>query len=463
MKRVVFLVSLMLAATAALAEPLGRDDTATQRSLATPPYRIREVRFVGDPGFETDVLEDVLEELKVRRTIPGIWTRHPAYDARTLEAALARLRSFYVSKGYFEARVAIADVAFHKHDATLTLHVQSGPKARVRQAEIEGVSDDRGKTIASSDGEFPVGDFCKCLLDAKRDAEAQGRLDFAAELEISPVTGESPPVSGATWVDVTARVRTGSPYTVGRINFSGHHRISDSTLRGAMVLQEGALFDLAKLRRSLVRLNRAGLMEAIAPDDVEIERHSRDLTADVTISLRERRRGRWSLSGPVFATGFTGPLEAAISSRLPTWGRGIFEAATYYLTFSLIGLPNPLIKLLPVASHPRLAPVLVLERPYLPGQALFSGFALSPKRSVRTFVESYGATHLRRAVGAALDGSQSMPSTLVVPIEPLHADAGSERSSVAWLICEPPEARLRWLRRVAGYAADLTLGAFARF
>jgi hypothetical protein len=229
-----------------------------------------------------------------------------------------------------------------------------------------------------------------------------------------------------------------------------------------MVLQEGALFDLAKLRRSLVRLNRAGLMETIAPDDVEIERHSRDLTADVTISLRERRRGRWSLSGPVFATGFTGPLEAAISSRLPTWGRGIFEAATYYLTFSGVGLPNPLLKLLPVASKPQLTPVLVLERPYLPGQALFSGFALSPKRPVRTFVESYGATHLRRAAGAALEGSQSLPSALAVPVQRSHTDAGRERS-VAWLVCEPPEPRFRWLRSVAGYAADLTLGAFARF
>lgn len=462
MNRVVILVSVMMAATAAAAQPLVRDDTGTQHSGATPGYRIRDVRFVGDPAFETDVLKDVLAELKVRRKIPGMWTRRPPYDTRALATALARLRSFYASNGYFDARVAIADVTFHEREATVTLHVQAGRKARVRQVTIEGVVNDRGTTLASANGEFPVEGFCKCLLAAKRDAEAHGRLDFAVELQVSAFDGDSAAASENS-VDVTARVRTGSPYDVGRISFSGHSRINDSTLRRAMVLQEGDVFDVAKLRRSLVRLNRSGLLEPIVSDDVEIERHPAALTADVTIALRERRRGQWSLSGPVLATAFTGSLEAATSSRLPTWGRGIFEAATYYLTFSVIGLPNPLVKLLPFAPKPRLSPLLVLERPYLPGQALFSGFTLSPKRPVRTMVASYGVTHLGRAVHAALDSDASTPSAIVVPVQPSHATADAERSSAGLLICEAPEARLRWLRRAGEYAASLTLGAFRPF
>ena len=104
-------------------------------------------------------------------------------------------------------------------------------------------------------------------------AEAHGRIDFGAELEVSESNGAIPVGSESNWVDVTARVQTGSPYVVGRINFSGHYRVNESTLRRAMILQERALFDVGQLRRSLARLNGSGLFEPITPDDVEIQRN----------------------------------------------------------------------------------------------------------------------------------------------------------------------------------------------
>jgi hypothetical protein len=462
MNPAVFLMCLLAAAPAAAAEPLRSDDRRNERRRATPEYRIREVRFAGDPAFETDALKKLLEELKGRRLIPGIWTRRPAYDARAVEADLARLRSFYFSNGYFDARVAIGEVSFDGRDATVTLQVQSGLQSLVRQVNIEGPFNEYRKIVSGSNGEFPVDHLCKCLLDAKRAAEAHGRIDFAAELKVSEASGAAPTGSERNWFDVTARVRTGSPYVVGRINFSGHYRINESTLRRAMVLQERALFDVGQLRRSLARLNRLGLFEPITADDVEIQRNRAGLTADLTISLRERRRGQWSLSGPVAAGGFAGSLQAAISSRLPAWGRGVFEASTYYLTFSLIGLPNSLVRLLPFAPKSSLSPLLVLERPYLPGQVL-SGFALSPKHPARTMLASYGVTHLGRGARSALGSHASVPLSLMVPVQASHVSVDRERSHVGFLICEPPQARLRWLRRGAAYAADLALGAFRPF
>jgi hypothetical protein len=187
------------------------------------------------------------------------------------------------------------------------------------------------------------------------------------------------------------------------------------------------------------------------------------LTADVRISLRERPRGHWSVAGPVLATRLTESLQARISSRLPAWGRGVFEASTYYVTFTLIGLPNPLVRLLQFAPGPGLSSLLALERPYLPGQAVVSGFALSPKRPARTMLTSYGVTHLSRGARGVLDSDTSVLSTLLVPVEKSHAGVDGERSSVGSLICEPPEIRLRWLRRGAAYAADLALGPLRPF
>jgi hypothetical protein len=403
----------------------------------------------------------VLKELRVRRRIPGIWTERPRYAARTVDAGLARLRSFYLSNGYFDARIEISDVTFNGREATITLNVLSGPKSLVRRVAIEGLNE-HPKIAIEPNGNFPVAHLCNCLLDARRVAETQGRIDFAVDLQVLE-SKEAAPVGGESrWVDVTARVQTGSPYLVDRISFSGHYRVNESTLRRAMVLQEHALFDVGKLRSSLARLDGSRLLEPIGPDDVHIQRNPADLTADLTISLRERPRRHWSVSGPIAASGL-GSLQASISSRLPPWGRGLFDASTYYATLSLIGLPNPLIRLLPFAPKRSLSPLLALERPYLPGQGLFSGFALSPTRPARTLVTSYGMTHLGRGMRAALGSDALVPLPLLVPVQTPHATVGAERSNAGFLICEPPEARLRWLRSAGAYAADLALDAFRPF
>src|SRR4029453_4714433 len=280
MKSAAFLLCLLVATSAGAAEPSVSDDTGNQRPRATPEYRIREVRFAGDPAFDADVLKEVLKELKVRRWIPGVWPRRPRYDGGALEADLARLLFFYLSNGYFDARIGIGDVTFDGREATITLQVQSGPKSRVRPGNIEGLFNGHERTVTGPNGDFPVDHLCKCLLDSKQMAEAHGRIDFAAKLEISEANGAAPPGSESNWVDVKARVRTGSPYPVGRISLSGHHRVNDSTLRRAMVLQERALFDVGKLRRSLARLNRSGLLEPITADDVDIQMNPTGVWAD---------------------------------------------------------------------------------------------------------------------------------------------------------------------------------------
>jgi hypothetical protein len=281
------------------------------------------------------------------------------------------------------------------------------------------------------------------------------------ELGVSPTDRSVPTDSDTTWVDVTARVRTGSAYVVGRIDFSGHHRINASTLRRAMALQERSLFDVGKLRGSLATLNRYGLFEPLMLQDVEVLRNPDTLTADLTITVRERPGRRWSLSGPLGPTAF-GLLQASISSRLPAWGRGVFEASTYYLTFNLMGFWNPLLRLLPLRARSSPSALLVLERPYLPGQALLSGFAISPQLSARSVLASYGLTHLKREGEAALIGEPPDASDLLIPISRHHSrrvGGGSEEAER--LICNPPTPN-RWLRRAA-LAADVALGAFRPF
>ena len=96
-------------------------------------------------------------------------------------------------------------------------------------------------------GPSAVEALCACLLDARRSAEAHGRLDFTAVVEFAADTGGP--------VDVTARIWMGVAHAVGRIDFAGHFGINDSTLRRAMTIYERDRLDVGQLRRSLARIN----------------------------------------------------------------------------------------------------------------------------------------------------------------------------------------------------------------
>ena len=279
-------------------------------------------------------------------------------------------------------------------------------------------------------GESAVDELCACLLEARQIAVSQGRIDFSAEVAYA---GGDPPI------EVSARIWMGSAYGVGRIMFAGHSAVNDSTLRRAMLINERDLFDVVKLRRSLARLNAMGLFEPLTIADLVVARRDDGVTADVTIPLRERRRRWWALSGPLIPG--IGSLQASIGSRLPPWGRGVFDASTYVVRLNLLGFVLPIAK----------AASLVLERPVVAGQEWLSGFAVPSDLSPRAMLVHYGRTHLARGVEALLDEPKT--DSLVAPVT-FGGKPDDDR-----LVCDPPKPRLWWLRRGGAVAANLALTA----
>jgi hypothetical protein len=273
-------------------------------------------------------------------------------------------------------------------------------------------------------GPSAVDELCACLLDLRRSAEAQGRLDFTAEVESAGTDG--PP-------GLIARIGVGSAHAVGRINFTGHSGISDSTLRRAMTIYERDRLDVGQLRRSLARINDIGAFEPLTLADIRVARRDDGVTADLTIPLRERKRRWWSVSGSMFPVG---TLRASLSSRLPPWGRGVFDAGTYFVSLNVPAFAKPF---------------LALQRPVIPGQELLSGFAVSPALSPREMLMHYGRTHLAHGVGTMFNGERIDPlAVLVTSVGPLEAKP---------LTCVPPKQRLWWLRRGGAAVGNVALAA----
>jgi len=298
--------------------------------------------------------------------------------------------------------------------------------ALIVPAAADGQSEAPPREVRFS-GPAAVERLCACLLDLRRSAEAQGRLDFTAEVESAGTRGP---------LDLTVRIWIGSAQAIGRINFTGHSGINDSALRRVMTIYERDMLDVGQLRRSLARINGFGVFEPLTLADISVVRRDDGVTADLTIPLRERKRRWWSVSGPVFPG--VGRLQASLSSRLPPWGRGVFEATTYFVSLNVAGLGLA-------------RPFLALQRPVIPGQELLSGFAISPALSPRAMLVHYGRTHLAHGIGTMLESEWI--DSLTVPV------TSATTLEANPLICVPPKPRLWWLRRGAVVVSNVALAA----
>jgi hypothetical protein len=204
-------------------------------------------------------------------------------------------------------------------------------------------------------------DLCRTLFLERRDAEREGRLNFNAHFDF---------VRGVT-------IERGTRYRVGRIEFLGNRRYSDSLIRRHFLLDEGTLFNEGLLRRSIARLNRAALFDPVDASHVVVTPNPVTGFADVTVRLTDRRPGAWRLAGPW-------PLEASINARIPKW-----------TTFAVsVGLFGPTLKLLNLPR--RFVPVLAVQRPYTSAEGWKSGFAISPQTGWRATAVGYAITQMQQ-------------------------------------------------------------------
>ncbi len=392
----------------------------------TPGDRIhvKDIQFESDGSLDPRELRETLRALRTRHILG--WPLYPAYSPEAVDADLARLRSLYISKGYFDARVRLDSTEIHDKDAEVRIRVEAGPLYEVKPQR-------------------PC-DLCAALLRARREAESQGILDFSATLAVEREAGGARPAA-----HLSAKIDRGGVYRVGRIEFSGNRHYTDAMLRRNFLLEEGQLLDGRLLRKSIDRLNRSNLFEPIDESQVVIRSSADAGVADVMVKFTERKRGAWRLSGPVGPASFAGPLEASISSRLPPWGSGIFELATYTASISMFAFARPILPLLGVDPRRSFAPVLTLARPFSWGEGWKSGFSIAPQFGWRASALAYPATQLQQRLLPALAGDRGLVPELPVRVEDPRGEGV--------LLCEPPPPRFAKLRFGASIGLRL-LGVF---
>ena len=405
---------------------------------AGQPVRVREVQFLGQPALDPKTVRHELHALRIRRFLPGVpgvwqgWISYPAYSPEAVQSDLGRLRSLYLSHGYFDAQVRLDDTQVRGQDATVRVYLNPGQLYRVRQWQVSGAGVN-SVLMKPANETFRVRDLCACLLSARKEAEKRGVIDFSVRLTLNRVDD-----GGAPEADLNAAVEVGRPYTVGRIEFIGRERFSEAALRRSLLLNESDLLNEALLRKSVARLNRTGFFEPMDVGNVQILTDQATGVADLRIRVQERKRGFWSISGPVGPIRLAGPLQGSVGTRLPAWGSGLFELSTYFTSVSLIGFPASLARFLPLGSIHGFVPILSLQRPYLPGDGWRSGFTIAPQLGWQASAISYGTTQLGEHLAPLLLGEARFTPPLPITVERPNGDGE--------LLCDPPKPRLAPLR-----------------
>ncbi len=124
--------------------------------------RVKDVQIDGESAIDGKQVRRAVRDLRVRRILG--WPVYPAYSAEAVDQGLARLRSLYLSQGYFDASVRLESAEIHGKNAELRIRADAGRLYQLKQRPC---------------------DLCAALFRARRDAERQGILDFSATLGVA--------------------------------------------------------------------------------------------------------------------------------------------------------------------------------------------------------------------------------------------------------------------------------------
>src|ERR1700722_20032655 len=227
--------------------------------------RVKKVEFVGDTEFDSKDLQGALRSLKIRRVtppIPGVWNGwrlYPGYNPEGVEGDLALLRSYYISRGFFDAMVKLKNVQVADRTAHVSIQVQAGQMYHVPAWQVSG-NGVMPKGVHPLNSLMRYQNFCSTLFVARRAAEHEGILDFNVNMQVQATPAST---KEAPEANVVATIERGTPFHVGRMEFIGNRHFSEAAIRGNFLLDEGDLLDEHLLRQSMARLNEANFFAPI--------------------------------------------------------------------------------------------------------------------------------------------------------------------------------------------------------
>ncbi|MGQ0529814.1 MAG: outer membrane protein assembly factor BamA [Panacagrimonas sp.] len=284
---------------------------------------IRDINILGNTVYSREQLFEAFKLDKTNKWEP--FQKSDRYSKQQLGGDLEALSSYYQDSGYLKFEVASVQVQLSptKEDIYITINVEEGDRYKLEEPRFSG------ETVLSAE-------FLKLFLSTrsgewfsrKQATESANRIEAAlsdvgyAFAEVTPL----PEVNEEKkTVSLNYLVEPGKRAYVRRINFTGHGRTHDETLRREMRQLEASPFSKSSVERSRVRLARLPFVEEAEVETTPVP--GTDDLVDVNFTVKERPPGSVQ-----FGVGFSGSQGFLVTGSLThtnflgTGNRVSFEA-----------------------------------------------------------------------------------------------------------------------------------------
>lgn len=249
--------------------------------------KIGQINIVGNSAFPD---ADLLETFKLEPTKAiAFFQKTDRYSKQQLLGDLEGLSSYYQDRGYLRFSVDSVQVALSpdKKDIFITINVSEGKIYKVQDYSLSGtliLTEEQLKRLIT----VKPGD----TFSRRESTESGNRISAVlsdigyAFAKVDPL----PEIDDATEeVSINFRVEPGKRVYVRRINFTGHGKTNDETLRREMRQLEGAPFSRTAVERSRTRLARLAFLEAAEVETKPVA--GSDDQVDVNFTVTERPPG----------------------------------------------------------------------------------------------------------------------------------------------------------------------------
>lgn len=262
------------------------------------PEYVKSIRFEGNKSFSRGKLLGLMETKPISLLA---FRLKPPFSEEVLKEDVKKIRDFYRSEGFFEAKVDYS-VKREGNRYEISIKIEEGPRYKLKDLNIEGntlfaYKELVGDILKKNRGGYYRREVIDKLKDNIRKRYSEmGFLGVSVE-EREDVNPEKKSVS------LSLKIQEGEPVYVSRIEVQGNYESRDYVIRRELRFQEGELANLKEMERSKTRIFNLGYYEDVSIDPFPSEGKNWDFVAKV----RERFTGQFSVGlGYNQVTGISG-------------------------------------------------------------------------------------------------------------------------------------------------------------
>lgn len=271
---------------------------------------IEKIVFIGNKQFSDS---DLIGEISSKE---AAWYRFlsndDVYDPDRVAFDREQLRSFYLSNGYVDFRVAsaVAELTPDRDGFILTFTVEEGPQYTFGAISLENrltdIPDFRlSSLLQPRTGEIYDSEKVRETVDDLVDAVGESGFAFVDVQPRSTIRREE------REVDLVFLVDEGPRIYVERIDIEGNLRTLDRVIRREFGIVEGDAYNPSKVARATRQVRNLGYFRKV---DVSNERGSQPDRTRVTVNVEETATGEFSI-GAGYSSESGGLLSLRLAER----------------------------------------------------------------------------------------------------------------------------------------------------